>query len=107
MPHFNKGVFHGVRYEAKPISKFRTISSIFRWYMPYSPGKKIDFAITLESIDGQTGGFTIKAYDENRIRTWLMDIDYTPNKKTTRIPLAYPGRSRRTRLPPRKYRQGK
>lgn len=49
MPHFNKGVYRNIKFDARPARRFSTISSIFRWYRPYAPGDKVDFDVITKS----------------------------------------------------------
>lgn len=85
MPSFNKGIYRGIlKYEAKPSRKFGTICKLLRWYRPYAPGQKLDFKLTLQSLDGSNNNVRLYPYNNSKIHD-VKEIHYTPQKVEHKI----------------------
>ena len=90
MPQFNKGIFNNIEYEAKPIGKFRNVLNIFRIYKPYFPGDKINFSLSLKSINSESGGIKLEAhrlggYDSEISPKKIDNYPYSPEKITHNV----------------------
>ena len=82
MAHFNKGIFHGVKFSAKPKEVFRNILGISGWYGFYSPGDNIIFSISLKELNGRGGGFVIKRYEDGKNPQHIIAMSYSSNEES-------------------------
>jgi hypothetical protein len=92
MPSFNKGIYREhLKYEAQPLRKLSVISSTFRWFRPYAPGEKVDFKLTLQSLDGSNRHVRLVRYNAGKVLD-VREIHYTPQVVKHDIPgLVVPG----------------
>ncbi|MFZ5881532.1 MAG: hypothetical protein ACOY0R_19370, partial [Chloroflexota bacterium] len=78
MPTFNHGVYKGrFEYDAKPIGKFRTISSKLRWYRPYAPGERLNFSLSVRTVDGSHEHIIMVKYEDGK-NEQVREIHCTP-----------------------------
>lgn len=86
VPTFNHGIYkERFKYDAKPIGKFRTISSILRWYRPYAPGERLNFSLLVRTIDGSHEHISMVKYEDGK-NEQVREIHCTPTWVSHSIP---------------------
>ncbi|MBN8658632.1 MAG: hypothetical protein J0M11_23045 [Anaerolineae bacterium] len=78
MPTFNRGIYKGrFEYDAKPLGRWRTISRKFRWYRPYAPGERVDFLLSVRTIDNSHEHIIMVKYEDGK-NEQIKEIHCTP-----------------------------